>query len=93
MLLEVTEKCSVVADVMFRQDTTSEFQHMVDRVYKETSRHLLDVLNNKYKFLEHLKVRHDSPQHLNTGVVHILWLMNFNSLRIYYLINLFLLLS
>lgn len=48
---------SVAADVMFRQDTTSEFQHMVDRVYKETSRHLLDVLNTKYKFLEHLKVR------------------------------------
>lgn len=48
---------SVAADVMFRQDTTSEFQHMVDRVYKETSHHLLDVLNSKYKFLEHLKVR------------------------------------
>lgn len=91
--MEVTEKCSVVADVMFRQDTTSEFQHMVDRVYKETSRHLLDVLNNKYKFLEHLKVRHDSSQHLNTGVVHILWLMNFNFLGILYLIKSFLLLS
>ena len=62
MLLDYIVKCSVVADVMFRQDTTSEFQHMVDRVYKETSRHLLDVLNNKYKFLAHLKVRHDSPQ-------------------------------
>lgn len=51
----ITHMDSSQADVMFRQDTTSEFQHMVDRVYKETSHHLLDVLNSKYKFLEHLK--------------------------------------
>ncbi len=28
---------------------------MIDVVCKETSLHLLDVLNNKYKFMEHLK--------------------------------------
>lgn len=28
---------------------------MIDVVCKETSRHLLDVLYNKYKFMEHLK--------------------------------------
>lgn len=62
---------SVAADVMFRQDTTSEFQHMVDRVYKETSRHLLDVLNTKYKFLEHLKVRGTSIARKETIVSFI----------------------
>ena len=45
------------ADRMFKQDTTNEFQQMIDTVYKETSRHLLDVLHNKYKFMDHLKVR------------------------------------
>ncbi|XP_021351512.1 gamma-tubulin complex component 3-like [Mizuhopecten yessoensis] len=43
------------AGEMFMQDTISEFQHMIDTVYKETSRHLLDTLHNKYKFMDHLK--------------------------------------
>ncbi|KAK3095374.1 hypothetical protein FSP39_013926 [Pinctada imbricata] len=43
------------ADLMFKQDSSSEFQQMIDSVYKETSRHLLDVLHSKYKFMEHLK--------------------------------------
>jgi len=46
----------VSADRMFMQDTISEFQQMIDVVYKETSRQLLDVLHNKYKFMDHLKV-------------------------------------
>ena len=44
------------AEWMFTQDTNNNFQDMIDRIYKETSRHLLDVLHNKYKFMEHLKV-------------------------------------
>ncbi|KAJ8309894.1 hypothetical protein KUTeg_011759 [Tegillarca granosa] len=43
------------ATTMFQQDTTNEFQQMIEAVYKETSRHLLDVLHNKYKFVDHLK--------------------------------------
>ena len=45
------------AYVMFMQDTTTEFNNMIDETYKETSLHLLDVLHEKYKFLDHLKVR------------------------------------
>ena len=45
-----------LADWMFTQDTSNNFQDMIDRIYKETSRHLLDVLHNKYKFMDHLKV-------------------------------------
>lgn len=43
------------AEWMFTQDQSNVFQDRIDQVYKETSRHLLDVLNNKYKFMEHLK--------------------------------------
>ncbi|KAL3847372.1 hypothetical protein ACJMK2_018287 [Sinanodonta woodiana] len=43
------------AQWMFTQDTSNEFQDMIDQVYKETSRQLLDVLHSKYKFLDHLK--------------------------------------
>ena len=42
------------------QDTTTEFNNMIDETYKETSLHLLDVLHEKYKFLDHLKVFVDS---------------------------------
>lgn len=40
---------------MFSQDQNSDFQEMLDSVYAETSQHLLNVLQKKYKFLEHLK--------------------------------------
>ncbi|GFO47439.1 gamma-tubulin complex component [Plakobranchus ocellatus] len=40
---------------MFSQDQNSDFQQMLDSVYEVTSQHLLDVLQKKYKFLEHLK--------------------------------------
>ncbi|XP_048249999.1 gamma-tubulin complex component 3 homolog [Haliotis rufescens] len=43
------------AESMLTQDTVTEFQLMVDTVYKDTSQHLLDVFNNQYKFLDHLK--------------------------------------
>ncbi|CAC5369535.1 TUBGCP3 [Mytilus coruscus] len=43
------------AYVMFMQDTTTEFQNIIDEAYKDTSLHLLDVLHEKYKFLDHLK--------------------------------------
>jgi len=38
------------------QDLDSVFDKMIDTVYKETSRHLLHVLHNNYKFMDHLKV-------------------------------------
>lgn len=47
--------CAVEA--MFEQDTDGSFQRMIDTVYEETSRHLLDVLHNKYHFMDHLRVR------------------------------------
>ncbi|XP_041358285.1 gamma-tubulin complex component 3 homolog [Gigantopelta aegis] len=43
------------AETMLTQDMNTEFQKMVDVVYKDTSQHLLDVLHNKYKFMDHLK--------------------------------------
>ncbi|XP_050408701.1 gamma-tubulin complex component 3 homolog [Patella vulgata] len=43
------------AETMFTQDVNSAFQQMIDTVYKETSRNLLDVFHSKYKFLDHLK--------------------------------------
>ncbi|XP_052801228.1 gamma-tubulin complex component 3 homolog isoform X1 [Mya arenaria] len=43
------------AEWMFTQDQSNNFQDMIDKVYKETSRHLLDVLHAKYKFMDHLK--------------------------------------
>ncbi|KAL4219924.1 Gamma-tubulin complex component 3 [Mactra antiquata] len=43
------------AEWMFTQDLSNNFLNMIDRVYKETSRHLLDVLHSKYKFMDHLK--------------------------------------
>ena len=46
----------ISAYVMFMQDTTTEFQNLIDEAYKDTSLHLLDVLHEKYKFLDHLKV-------------------------------------
>jgi len=38
------------------QDQSNNFLDMVATVYSETSRHLLDILHNKYKFMDHLKV-------------------------------------
>ncbi|XP_059168560.1 gamma-tubulin complex component 3 homolog [Physella acuta] len=50
MNLDLTQAAS-----MFSQDQNSDFQKMLDSVYELTSQHLLDVLQTKYKFLEHLK--------------------------------------
>uniref|UniRef100_A0A0B6YQK0 Uncharacterized protein n=1 Tax=Arion vulgaris TaxID=1028688 RepID=A0A0B6YQK0_9EUPU len=50
MKLDLTQAAS-----MFCQDQNSDFQQMLDSVYEITSQHLLDVLQSKYKFLEHLK--------------------------------------
>ncbi|KAK3764128.1 hypothetical protein RRG08_039298 [Elysia crispata] len=50
MKLDLTQAAS-----MFSQDQNSDFQLMLDTVYEVTSQHLLNVLQNKYKFLEHLK--------------------------------------
>lgn len=43
------------AEWMFTQDLSNNFLNMIDTVYKDTSRHLLDVLHGKYKFMDHLK--------------------------------------
>ncbi|KAL8625039.1 hypothetical protein ACOMHN_012048 [Nucella lapillus] len=43
------------AQSMFVQDEEAWFQTMIDGVYTDTSRHLLDVLHAKYKFMDHLK--------------------------------------
>ncbi|XP_076435742.1 gamma-tubulin complex component 3 homolog [Babylonia areolata] len=43
------------AQSMFVQDEEASFQTMIDGVYTDTSRHLLDVLHSKYKFMDHLK--------------------------------------
>lgn len=51
---------------MFCQDQNSDFQQMLDSVYEMTSHHLLDVLQSKYKFLEHLKVCMAGGKHMIT---------------------------
>ncbi|XP_070574424.1 gamma-tubulin complex component 3 homolog [Ptychodera flava] len=43
------------AEMLFNQEMDSTFQEIITSVYKDTSKHLLDILFNKYKFLEHLK--------------------------------------
>ncbi|XP_060553963.1 gamma-tubulin complex component 3 homolog [Ruditapes philippinarum] len=43
------------AEWMFTQDLSNNFLDMIHTVYKETSKHLLDVLHAKYKFMDHLK--------------------------------------
>ena len=50
----------VSVESIFTQDMDA-FPRMIDTVYQETSRHLLDVLHNKYKFMEHLKVVNYTP--------------------------------
>ncbi|XP_013415922.1 gamma-tubulin complex component 3 homolog [Lingula anatina] len=47
---ETTEAAS-----MFTQDLDGKFQAMIDTVYEETSRHLLEILHTKYKLMDHLK--------------------------------------
>ncbi|ELU14115.1 hypothetical protein CAPTEDRAFT_224608 [Capitella teleta] len=44
----------ISVESIFMQDMLA-FPKMIDTVYKETSQHLLEVLHNKYKFMEHLK--------------------------------------
>ncbi|XP_002741319.2 gamma-tubulin complex component 3 homolog, partial [Saccoglossus kowalevskii] len=43
------------AEMLFNQDMDSRFQSIITTAYKDTSKHLLDILFTKYKFLEHLK--------------------------------------
>ncbi|KAK2168865.1 hypothetical protein NP493_1211g00044 [Ridgeia piscesae] len=40
---------------IFSQTLDGHFQKMIDTVYLETSKHLLEVLHLKYKFMDHLK--------------------------------------
>jgi len=41
---------------MFSQNEEDSFTNMIDVVYKETSKHLMEVLYTKYNFINHLKV-------------------------------------
>ena len=43
-------------ECIFNQDLDNTFSVMIDTIYKETSKHLMEVLHEKYKFMEHLKV-------------------------------------
>ncbi|XP_077987696.1 gamma-tubulin complex component 3 homolog [Glandiceps talaboti] len=43
------------AEMLFTQEFNSKFQEIITLAYKDTSKHLLDILFTKYKFLEHLK--------------------------------------
>ncbi|KAF6035402.1 TUBGCP3 [Bugula neritina] len=40
---------------MFSQNEEDSFTNMIDVVYKETSKHLMEVLYTKYNFINHLK--------------------------------------
>jgi len=41
---------------MFVPEKRAEFEAMIDSTYREISKHLIDVLFNKYHFINHLKV-------------------------------------
>ncbi|XP_071951511.1 gamma-tubulin complex component 3 homolog isoform X2 [Antedon mediterranea] len=43
------------SELLFNQDLDGGFQEIINTVYKETSKHLLDIFFSKYKFLDHLK--------------------------------------
>lgn len=43
-------------DLRVKELNSSSLQDFIDLVYDNTSKHLLDVLFKKYKFMEHLKV-------------------------------------
>ena len=48
--------CSPGDDSTFDAMTGPGLQQVVNAMYQETSQHLLEVLNTKYLFLDHLKV-------------------------------------
>ncbi|XP_033096143.1 gamma-tubulin complex component 3 homolog [Anneissia japonica] len=43
------------SEMLFNQDLDGSFQEIINVVYKQTSKRLLDILFTKYKFFEHLK--------------------------------------
>ena len=47
---------SPTGQATFDSMTGAALHAVVDTAYQETSRHLLQVLNTKYNFMEHLKV-------------------------------------
>ena len=42
----------------FDRMTGPKLLQTVDKVYRETSKYLLEILNRKYMFLDHLKASH-----------------------------------
>lgn len=53
MLRQALEKSS--AEALFALDQHSDLQSLMDTTYLEISRRVLDVLNSKYKFMEHMQ--------------------------------------
>jgi len=52
---EVVKKSQTTqVESIFSSSLDGVFSAMIDTVYRETSTHLLDILQNKYKFMEHL---------------------------------------
>lgn len=45
----------VLVEALFVEDHDGELQNMLEQAYRETSRRVLDVLNNNYKFFDHLQ--------------------------------------
>lgn len=46
---------STNVEALFVEDHDGELQNMLEQAYRETSRRVLDVLNNNYKFFDHLQ--------------------------------------
>ncbi|XP_049807024.1 gamma-tubulin complex component 3-like [Schistocerca nitens] len=46
---------STSVEALFVEDQDGELQVMLEQAYRETSRRVLDVLNNRYKFMDHLQ--------------------------------------
>ena len=42
--------------MLLEQDLDNSFQRVIDTVYQDTSKRLLHVLHEDFKFLDHLKV-------------------------------------
>ncbi|XP_049782723.1 gamma-tubulin complex component 3-like [Schistocerca cancellata] len=46
---------STRVEALFVEDQDGELQVMLEQAYRETSKRVLDVLNNEYKFMDHLQ--------------------------------------
>lgn len=73
---------SITAEALLSLDPHRNLQSLMDTTYLEISRRLLDVLNSKYKFMEHMQAlrrylllgQGDFIRHLMELLEYVYWL-------------------